>query len=100
MSRHHNRFERDYRSGWDRRERCVAINNGINSTNNCSSINSNNRPGLLPLPVIPSLLPTPAAIASTTASNDLGANRMVSSSTTAAAKVGCVFTLLSQEWMK
>ncbi|KAK6488579.1 kelch-like protein 29 [Huso huso] len=91
MSRHHNRFERDYRSGWDRRERCVAVNNGINSncnsTSNCSSINSNNRPGLLPLPVIPSLLPTPAAIASTTASNDLGANRMVSSSTTAAAKI-------------
>ncbi|KAK1170338.1 kelch-like protein 29 [Acipenser oxyrinchus oxyrinchus] len=91
MSRQHNRFERDYRSGWDRRERCVAINNGINSncnsTSNCSSINSNNRPGLLPLPVIPSLLPTPAAIACTTASNDLGANRMVSSSTTAAAKI-------------
>ncbi|XP_033859695.2 kelch-like protein 29 [Acipenser ruthenus] len=90
MSRHHNRFERDYRSGWDRRERCVAINginSNCNSTSNCSSINSNNRPGLLPLPVIPSLLPTPAAIACTTASNDLGANRMANSSTTAAAKI-------------
>uniref|UniRef100_A0A8C1ISQ1 Kelch-like family member 29 n=1 Tax=Cyprinus carpio TaxID=7962 RepID=A0A8C1ISQ1_CYPCA len=70
MSRHHHRFERDYRGPWDRRERASSLHNGVgNST--CSSVppvaNGNNRPGLLPLPVIPSLLPTPVTIAVTSA---------------------------------
>uniref|UniRef100_A0A673JEL1 Kelch-like protein 29 n=1 Tax=Sinocyclocheilus rhinocerous TaxID=307959 RepID=A0A673JEL1_9TELE len=70
MSRHHHRFERDYRGPWDRRERASGLHNGVgNST--CSSAppvaNGNNRPGLLPLPIIPSLLPTPVTIAVTSA---------------------------------
>uniref|UniRef100_A0A672P6S9 Kelch like family member 29 n=1 Tax=Sinocyclocheilus grahami TaxID=75366 RepID=A0A672P6S9_SINGR len=70
MSRHHHRFERDYRGPWDRRERASGHHNGVgNST--CSSAppvaNGNNRPGLLPLPIIPSLLPTPVTIAVTSA---------------------------------
>uniref|UniRef100_A0A9J8CAD0 Kelch like family member 29 n=1 Tax=Cyprinus carpio carpio TaxID=630221 RepID=A0A9J8CAD0_CYPCA len=78
MSRHHHRFERDYRGPWDRRERASSLHNGVgNST--CSSVppvaNGNNRPGLLPLPVIPSLLPTPVTIAVTSASNELAAKR-------------------------
>ncbi|TSK58040.1 Kelch-like protein 29 [Bagarius yarrelli] len=79
MSRHHHRFERDYRSSWERRERPAALHNGV--TNNACTptgptlTNGNNRPGLLPLPVIPSLLPTPVTIAVTTSSNELGAKR-------------------------
>uniref|UniRef100_A0A8C2DKL8 Kelch-like family member 29 n=1 Tax=Cyprinus carpio TaxID=7962 RepID=A0A8C2DKL8_CYPCA len=76
MSRHHHRFERDYRGPWDRRERAGGLHNGVGN-NTCSSAppvaNGNNRPGLLPLPVIPSLLPTPVTIAVTSASNDLAA---------------------------
>ncbi|XP_066560218.1 kelch-like protein 29 [Amia ocellicauda] len=96
MSRHHNRFERDYRNVWDRRERCATLNNGINSNcnsvNNCSSSSTglsggNNRPGLLPLPVIPSLLPTPVTVASTTASSELGVKRVGNPPTTSTAKV-------------
>ncbi|XP_065112412.1 kelch-like protein 29 [Paramisgurnus dabryanus] len=89
MSRHHHRFERDYRAPWDRRERPSGLHNGVgNST--CSSAapaiaNGNNRPGLLPLPVIPSLLPTPITIAVTTASNDLATKRSVPPSTAAPA---------------
>ncbi|XP_016380030.1 kelch-like protein 29 [Sinocyclocheilus rhinocerous] len=78
MSRHHHRFERDYRGPWDRRERAGGLHNGVGN-NTCSSAppvaNGNNRPGLLPLPVIPSLLPTPVTIAVTSASNDLAAKR-------------------------
>ncbi|XP_036406227.1 kelch-like protein 29 [Megalops cyprinoides] len=95
MSRHHNRFERDYRNVWERRERCALLNNGLNTscntTNSCGGItgpsSSNNRPGLLPLPVIPSLLPTPITVAVTTSSNDLACKRVGSISTTPAAKV-------------
>ncbi|KAK7133918.1 hypothetical protein R3I94_015690 [Phoxinus phoxinus] len=76
MSRHHHRFERDYRGPWDRRDRASGLHNGVgNSTCSPPVANGNNRPGLLPLPVIPSLLPTPVTIAVTTASNDLAAKR-------------------------
>ncbi|XP_029114099.1 kelch-like protein 29 [Scleropages formosus] len=94
MSRHHNRFERDYRGAWDRRDRCVGLNNGLgnncNTTNSCGGTggppSSNNRPGLLPLPVIPSLLPTPATVAVTTTSNELACKRLGSGSSTPTAK--------------
>ncbi|GAA6103720.1 kelch-like protein 29 [Tachysurus ichikawai] len=79
MSRHHHRFERDYRGVWERRERPAPLHNGVTS-NACTPAgptlaNGNNRPGLLPLPVIPSLLPTPVTIAVTTSSNELAAKR-------------------------
>nr|XP_023655764.1 kelch-like protein 29 [Paramormyrops kingsleyae] len=90
MSRHHNRFERDYRGAWERRDRGVALNghNGnCNSGGGCVGTGGNNRPGLLPLPVIPSLLPSPVTVAVTTSSNELACKRIGSSSSTATAKV-------------
>ncbi|XP_054976077.1 kelch-like protein 29 isoform X2 [Sorex araneus] len=71
MSRHHSRFERDYRVGWDRRE--WSANGTHGTTSICSATaggaggaaasSLSARPGLLPLPVVPSRLPTPAATA-------------------------------------
>uniref|UniRef100_A0A4W5JWS0 Kelch like family member 29 n=1 Tax=Hucho hucho TaxID=62062 RepID=A0A4W5JWS0_9TELE len=66
MSRHHNRFEREYRGmPWERRDiiRPAGLLNGSGANNSCPAVNGNNRPGLLPLPVIPSLLPTPVTVA-------------------------------------
>ncbi|XP_028838795.1 kelch-like protein 29 isoform X2 [Denticeps clupeoides] len=96
MSRHNNRFERDFRGVWDRRERGPALGGAVNSncngTNGCGGAvvpnSSNNRPGLLPLPVIPSLLPTPVTAATTTSSNDLTCKRLITPApTTASSKV-------------
>lgn len=92
MSRHHHRFERDYRAIWDRRDRTAHLHNGVTG-NACSAVgpsltNGNNRPGLLPLPVIPSLLPTPVTIAVTTSSNELGAKRAGAPISAPAVKVG------------
>ena len=69
MSRHVHRFERDYRGSWERRERPpLHLHNGTCTPVTAPIANGNNRPGLLPLPVIPSLLPTPVTIAVTMAS--------------------------------
>ncbi|XP_064847463.1 kelch-like protein 29 isoform X2 [Oncorhynchus masou masou] len=73
MSGHHNRFEREYRgTPWERRDivRSAGLLNGAGANNSCAAAvgNGNNRPGLLPLPVIPSLLPTPVTVAVTTSS--------------------------------
>lgn len=88
MSRHHHRFERDYRGPWDRRDvRPSVLHNG-GANHSCASavVNGNNRPGLLPLPVIPSLLPTPpVTVAATTSSSDIAAKRGITA--TASAKV-------------
>ncbi|MCJ8743724.1 hypothetical protein PDJAM_G00097490 [Pangasius djambal] len=92
MSRHHHRFERDYRGAWERRDRPAPLHNGV--TNNACTpagptlANGNNRPGLLPLPVIPSLLPTPVTIAVTTSSNELGAKRAGAPVSAPTVKVG------------
>ncbi|XP_036398572.1 kelch-like protein 29 [Megalops cyprinoides] len=81
MSRHHNRFERDFRSAWERRER--GANTTCSTSGTCTA-----RPGLLPLPVIPSLLPTPVSVATaTTSSNDLACKRVNSTSTTSSSKI-------------
>uniref|UniRef100_A0A8C6SGB1 Kelch-like family member 29 n=1 Tax=Neogobius melanostomus TaxID=47308 RepID=A0A8C6SGB1_9GOBI len=77
MSRHHHRFERDYRGPWERRDvRPAGLHNGA-ANHSCASavVNGNNRPGLLPLPVIPSLLPTPVTVAVTTSSGDIAVKR-------------------------
>uniref|UniRef100_UPI0037E97F1D kelch-like protein 29 n=1 Tax=Semicossyphus pulcher TaxID=241346 RepID=UPI0037E97F1D len=77
MSRHHQRFERDYRGPWERREiRPSGLHNG-GANHSCTStvVNGNNRPGLLPLPVIPSLLPTPVTDAVTTSSGVIAVKR-------------------------
>ncbi|XP_070843144.1 kelch-like protein 29 isoform X1 [Chaetodon trifascialis] len=77
MSRHHHRFERDYRGPWERRDiRPSGLHNG-GANHSCASavVNGNNRPGLLPLPVIPSLLPTPVTVAVTTSSSDIAVKR-------------------------
>ncbi|CAL9692078.1 unnamed protein product [Knipowitschia caucasica] len=73
MSRHHHRFERDYRGPWERRD--VRPAGGANHSCASAVVNGNNRPGLLPLPVIPSLLPTPATVAVTTSSGDIVVKR-------------------------
>uniref|UniRef100_A0A3Q1J0T8 BTB domain-containing protein n=1 Tax=Anabas testudineus TaxID=64144 RepID=A0A3Q1J0T8_ANATE len=80
MSRHHHRFERDYRGPWERRDiRPSGLHNG-GANHSCASavVNGNNRPGLLPLPVIPSLLPTPVTVAVTTSSSDIAVKRAAS----------------------
>ncbi|XP_074540836.1 kelch-like protein 29 isoform X1 [Halichoeres trimaculatus] len=76
MSRHHHRFG-DYRGPWERRDiRPSGLHNGGANHNSASTVvNGNNRPGLLPLPVIPSLLPTPVTVAVTTSSSDIAVKR-------------------------
>ncbi|XP_056680756.1 kelch-like protein 29 isoform X1 [Monodelphis domestica] len=79
MSRQHSRFEREYRGpGWERRE--WSANGTHGSLNSCSG-----RPGLLPLPIVPARLPTPAAPC-TTGSGDALPSLVVSSSSVAASK--------------
>lgn len=93
MSRHHHRFERDYRGPWERRDiRPSGLHNG-GANHSCASavVNGNNRPGLLPLPVIPSLLPTPVTVAVTTSSSDIAVKRGITAAgsvASASAKVG------------
>lgn len=100
MSRHHHRFERDYRGPWDRRDiRPSGLHNG-GANHSCASavVNGNNRPGLLPLPVIPSLLPTPVTVAVTTSSCDLVVKRGITAAGSvapASAKVRWCFLFLS-----
>ncbi|XP_056420297.1 kelch-like protein 29 isoform X3 [Hyla sarda] len=70
MSRH-SRFERDFCGGWERWEWSPSSNHM--NTSNANSIvngNGNNRPGLLPLPIVPSRLPTPTSTTSTTVGSD------------------------------
>ncbi|NXW42305.1 KLH29 protein, partial [Nyctiprogne leucopyga] len=91
MSRHHSRFERDYRAGWDRRD-WSSNGNHVSSTN-CSSVvstNSNNRPGLLPLPIVPSRLPTPATAACTTVNSDVITSLVANSSPASTTKTPCI----------
>ncbi|KAM3852711.1 kelch-like protein 29 isoform 1-T1 [Vipera latastei] len=88
MSRHHSRFERDYRIGWDRRE-WNANGNHVNSNSNCNSTvnsNSNNRPGLLPVPIVPSRLHVPATGACTTVNSDAITTLSVSNSAASTTK--------------
>ncbi|KAM6992739.1 kelch-like protein 29 isoform 1-T2 [Tautogolabrus adspersus] len=90
MSRNHHHFDRDIRGPWERRDiRPSGLHNG-GANHNCSSaiVNGNNRPGLLPLPVIPSLLPIPVTVAVTTSSNDIAVNRSIKAA--ASAKVSGV----------
>nr|XP_055028075.1 kelch-like protein 29 isoform X2 [Misgurnus anguillicaudatus]XP_055028076.1 kelch-like protein 29 isoform X2 [Misgurnus anguillicaudatus] len=90
MSRYHQRFERDFRSVWERRDRCAVKSSCGGTANGCVSTpssvpnSSNNRPGLLPLPVIPSLLPTPVT---STTNTDLTCKRLAPSCTTSTTKV-------------
>ncbi|KAM6081514.1 kelch-like protein 29 isoform 3-T5 [Chlamydotis macqueenii] len=91
MSRHHSRFERDYRAGWDRRD-WSSNGNHVGSTNcsNAVSTNSNNRPGLLPLPIVPSRLPTPATAACTTVNSDVITSLVANSSPASTTKTPCI----------
>ncbi|XP_048046586.1 kelch-like protein 29 isoform X2 [Megalobrama amblycephala] len=94
MSRYHQRFERDFRGVWERRERCATNStcggtvNGCVSTSASSVPNSgNNRPGLLPLPIIPSLLPTPVTGTTSTSNSEQTCKRLASTCTTSTTKV-------------
>ncbi|XP_054678049.1 kelch-like protein 29 isoform X5 [Grus americana] len=96
MSRHHSRFERDYRAGWDRRD-WSSNGNHVSSTN-CSSVastNSNNRPGLLPLPIVPSRLPTPATATCTTINSDVITSLVANSSPASTTKCRALMSLVS-----
>lgn len=94
MSRHHSRFERDYRAGWDRRD-WSSNGNHVSSTNcsSAASTNSNNRPGLLPLPIVPSRLPTPATATCTTVSSDVITSLVANSSPASTTKVRTLYFL-------
>lgn len=97
MSRHHHRFERDYRGPWERRDvRPTGLHNG-GANHSCASavVNGNNRPGLLPLPVIPSLLPTPVTVAVTTSSSDIAVKRGITAAGSVASASAKVRTLLN-----
>lgn len=96
MSRHHSRFERDYRVGWDRREWSVNGTHGATSVcsvtsgaggGTASSLSA--RPGLLPLPVVPSRLPTPATAPApcTTGSSEAITSLVASSASAVTTKV-------------
>uniref|UniRef100_A0A4W3HXS0 Kelch like family member 29 n=1 Tax=Callorhinchus milii TaxID=7868 RepID=A0A4W3HXS0_CALMI len=78
MSRHHSRYERDYRSGWDWRERSSSCSNVNNSKCSSGINNSSSRPGLLPLPIVPTRLLTPVTPVCTTASNEMMTTLMAS----------------------
>lgn len=98
MSRHHHRFERDYRGPWERRDvRPTGLHNG-GANHSCASavVNGNNRPGLLPLPVIPSLLPTPVTVAVTTSSSDIAVKRGISAAGSVASASAKVSTPLTR----
>nr|XP_021553369.1 kelch-like protein 29 [Neomonachus schauinslandi] len=95
MSRHHSRFERDYRVGWDRREWSANGTHGTTSICNAtagagggtaSSLSA--RPGLLPLPGVPSRLPTPATAPApcTTGSGEAITSLVASSASTVTTK--------------
>ncbi|KAJ8341750.1 hypothetical protein SKAU_G00340410 [Synaphobranchus kaupii] len=93
MSRHHNRFERDFRGAWERRERCAIPNTTCSTASTCGATTgpTNNRPGLLPLPIIPSLLPTPVSVAAaTTCGNELACKRVGPGSTTCSSMVSAL----------
>eukprot|EP00076_Gallus_gallus_P019998 XP_015140541.1 kelch-like protein 29 isoform X4 [Gallus gallus] len=96
MSRHHSRFERDYRAGWDRRD-WSSNGNHVSSTNcsSAASTNSNNRPGLLPLPIVPSRLPTPATATCTTVSSDVITSLVANSSPASTTKCRALMSLVS-----
>ncbi|KAI1895906.1 hypothetical protein AGOR_G00111580 [Albula goreensis] len=99
MSRHHNRFERDFRGAWERRERCSVPSTTCSSASICGGAPShgNNRPGLLPLPIIPSLLPTPISVTTaTTCGSELACKRMGPGSTTCSSKVSTLLPGNSQ----
>ncbi|NXN05972.1 KLH29 protein, partial [Sylvia borin] len=91
MSRHHSRFERDYRAGWDRRD--WSSNGTPVGSTNCSSVastTSSSRPGLLPLPIVPSRLPTPATAACTTGNSDVITSLVANSSPASSTKTPCI----------
>ncbi|OCT79028.1 kelch-like protein 29 [Xenopus laevis] len=69
MSRQHSRFERDFCGGWERWEWSPSGNH-VNASNINGTANGNNRPGLLPLPIVPSRLPTPTSTTSTIVASD------------------------------
>ncbi|KAF4801146.1 hypothetical protein TURU_037755 [Turdus rufiventris] len=86
MSRHHSRFERDYRAGWERRD--WSSNGTPVGSTSCSSASttSSSRPGLLPLPIVPARLPAPATAACTTGNSDVITSLVANSSPASSTK--------------
>uniref|UniRef100_A0A8C9NLG2 Kelch like family member 29 n=1 Tax=Serinus canaria TaxID=9135 RepID=A0A8C9NLG2_SERCA len=91
MSRHHSRFERDYRAGWERRDWSSNGNHvGSTSCSSAASTTSSSRPGLLPLPIVPSRLPTPATAACTTGNSEVITSLVANSSPASSTKTPCI----------
>ncbi|NWI11055.1 KLH29 protein, partial [Crypturellus soui] len=91
MSRHHSRFERDYRAGWERREWSANGNHvGSGSCGGGAGGTGSARPGLLPLPIVPSRLPTPATAPGTTGSSEAITSLVANSSAAATTKTPCI----------
>uniref|UniRef100_A0A8C3XXZ5 Kelch like family member 29 n=1 Tax=Catharus ustulatus TaxID=91951 RepID=A0A8C3XXZ5_CATUS len=90
MSRHHSRFERDYRAGWERRD--WSSNGTPVGSTSCSSASttSSSRPGLLPLPIVPARLPAPATAACTTGNSDVITSLVANSSPASSTKTPCI----------
>ncbi|NXA37598.1 KLH29 protein, partial [Eudromia elegans] len=91
MSRHHSRFERDYRASWERREWSANGNHvGSGSCSGGAGGTGSARPGLLPLPIVPSRLPTPATAPGTTGSSEAITSLVANSSAAATTKTPCI----------
>ncbi|XP_075454567.1 kelch-like protein 29 isoform X2 [Ascaphus truei] len=87
MSRQHSRFERDFCGGWERWEWSPSGNHvNTSNLNSTANSNSNNRPGLLPLPIVPSRLPTPTSTTSATVGSDAVTSTASNPSTASASK--------------
>lgn len=99
MSRH-SRFERDFCGGWERWE-WSSNGNHMNTSNVNGTVNGNgnNRPGLLPLPIVPSRLPTPTSTAATTVGSDAVTSNGSNPASASASKVRS-FKLLSNYCMR
>ncbi|XP_059698942.1 kelch-like protein 29 isoform X4 [Haemorhous mexicanus] len=96
MSRHHSRFERDYRAGWERRDWSSNGNHvGSTSCSSAASTTSSSRPGLLPLPIVPSRLPTPATAACTTGNSEVITSLVANSSPASSTKCRALMSLVS-----
>ncbi|OWK52812.1 Kelch-like protein 29 [Lonchura striata] len=96
MSRHHSRFERDYRAGWERRDWSSNGNHvGSTSCSSAASTTSSSRPGLLPLPIVPSRLPAPATAACTTGSSEVITSLVANSSPASSTKCRALMSLVS-----
>ncbi|NXM92857.1 KLH29 protein, partial [Oenanthe oenanthe] len=90
MSRHHSRFERDYRAGWERRDWSSNGTPAGSTGGSGASTTSSARPGLLPLPMVPARLPAPATAPGTTGNSEVITSLVANSSPASSTKTPCI----------